>query len=225
MKPLFFLCIISLFGQQAQAQTMERQWPFRPIAVGTVPPVEVSDDVQRLFIKQQWTPGVVVLQNNSMPRPLPLLFDVYSNQLYYQQGGVAMEFLDPVRQFSMRLLHKNDSVDLLFRRGYPPVQKNTETTFYEVLADGAYQLLRCRAKTIYLHKENIPEEDRTYNKELLYAYAPGGKLVPIKKDAESLKKALPEKAAAIEQLVATHRLRLKQEADLVRLFELLNKES
>lgn len=222
MKSLVMLLLA--FGvQQVAAQSIEAARHSRPLAMGSLPPTEISDDVQRLFLKQQWAPGTVLLKNNNSTLHFPLLFDVYSNQLYYQKAGLVMEFLEPVQEFSMRILRKNDSVDLLYRRGYPPFQKNTDVTYYEVLVDGPYQLLRCKAKSIYLLKEEVPEEERTYKKEFLFAYLPGGKLVLLKKDKDYLLAQMPEAAAAIEQLSAQHKLKLKNEEQLVRLFQLLNK--
>lgn len=208
--------------EQANAQSIESSRHIRPLAMMSLPPEEISDDVQLMFIKQQWAPGTVTLRNNNNTRSFPLLFDVYSNQLYYQQAGIAMEFLEPVKQFTIRMLRKNDSVTLLYRSGYPDHQKNTATTFYEVLVDGPYQLLRCKAKTIYLHKEEVPEEQRSYQKELLFAYLPNGKLVLIKKDKSYIMQQMPEAAATMKQLTDAHKLKLKNEEQLVKLFQLLN---
>lgn len=216
----FTLLLFSLFP--TKAQTIEASQTRRPLAMSSLPPVEVTDDLQRMFIKQQWSPGTVVMKTSGITRQLPLLFDVYSNQLYYQQGGQVMEFLDPVQQFTLGLVRKNDSIQLLFRSGYPPVQKNTEATFYEVLVDGRYQLLRCKAKTIYLQKDIVPEEERSYNKELLYAALPHGKIVPIKKEKNFILEQLPEQATTIKELIDRHKLKIKTEEGLVQLFELLN---
>lgn len=217
------MLLLTCAMQQAMAQSIEAARHSRPLAMGSLPPTEISDDVQRLFIKQQWVPGTVVLKNNNNTLRFPLLFDVYSNQLYYQKAGLVMEFLEPVHQFTMRIMRKNDSVDLLYRRGYPVFQKNTDATYYEVLVDGPYQLLRCKAKTIYLVKEEVPEEQRTYQKELLFAYLPDGKLVQVKKDKAHLLAQMPDAATTIEQIAAQQKLKLKNEEQLVRLFTLLNK--
>jgi hypothetical protein len=222
MKALALL-FMAFALQQAAAQSIEAARHSRPLAMGSLPPTEITDDVQRLFIKQQWVPGTVLLKNNNTTLHFPLLFDVYSNQLYYQKAGLVMEFLEPVEEFTLRIMRKNDSVDLLYRRGYPVFQKNNDATYYEVLVDGAYQLLRCKAKSIYLVKEEVPEEERTYQKELLFAYLPGGKLVLLKKDKDHVLAQMPEAAPAIERIAAQHKLKLKNEEQLVRLFTLLNK--
>ncbi|OLY91030.1 hypothetical protein SAMN05444008_113107 [Cnuella takakiae] len=223
MKPLL-LSFYLLMACSAFSQQQELRYTPRPLAMGSLPPVEVTDDVQKLFIKQQWSPGVVTLKTSGQQRQLPLLFDVYNNQLFYQQNGQVMEFLDPVQQFSMGIIKKDDSIQVVYRSGYPPVQRNDEATFYELLADGPVQLLRCKAKSIYLAKEDIPEEERGYKKEMLYASLPDGKIIPVKKDKDYLVKQMPAQAAAISQLTEKHKLKLKNEAALVQLFRLLNQE-
>ena len=83
----------------------------------------------------------------------------------------------------------------------------------------------CKAKTIHLYKdEEVPEEKRDYSKELFYALLPGNKMVQLKKDKEFVLKQMPEQAETINTLAATHKLKLKNEAQLVELFQLLNNQ-
>ncbi|HEU0110415.1 MAG TPA: hypothetical protein VFQ73_06030, partial [Flavisolibacter sp.] len=144
---------------------------------------------------------------------------------YFLQHEQIMEFAEPVTEFSMKLLKKSDTVTVAYRNNYPAIDKNTQETFYEVLVDGNYQLLRCKAKTIHLYKdEEVPEEKRDYSKELFYALLPGNKMVQLKKDKEFVLKQMPGQAETIKTLAAEHKLKLKNEAQLVELFQLLNNQ-
>ena len=195
----------------------------RMIPMGSLPPVETNEDIQAKFLKQEWSPGLVSFKNSNQQMRVPLLFDVYSNKLYFLQENQIMEFLEPVSEFTLTLLRKGDSSRVTFRSFFPSIQKNTPETFYEVLVDGKIQLLKCKAKTIYLYKDqDIPEEERRYNKELLYAFLPGDKIVAIKRHKENLLMQLPDFAAAIQSILEPKKIKLKSEESLKQLFRLLN---
>ena len=70
----------------------------------------------------------------------------------------------------------------------------------------------------------MPDEKRDYSKELFYALLPGNKMVQLKKDKEFVLKQMPGQAETIKTLAAEHKLKLKNEAQLVELFQLLNNQ-
>lgn len=112
----------------------------------------------------------------------------------------------------------------LFRNDYPAIERNSVNTFYEVLVDGQFQLLKCRAKSVYLHKDTeAAEEERVPSKELLYIYTPNKKILLIKKNKSQIISQLPDYAANIENIVRTKRLKLKNEAALKELVVELNR--
>jgi hypothetical protein len=57
----------------------------------------------------------------------------------------------------------------------------------------------------------------------LYVYA-GGSITKIKKDKESVMRALSQYAEEIRVIVEREKLKLKSETDLVKLFSELNKK-
>ena len=214
---LFFI------GVSASGQIeMKRHTP-RMLAYSNLPEDEKSENVQKNFINQTWRKGKVVFRNATNPVEVPLIFDVYSNRLYYHNNGSIMEFNQPIKEFTIPIFVKADTLQLLYRSTYPAIHKNTEETFYEVLVDGTFQLLRCKAKTIALYKDqDLPEEERNYSKELLYAWLPDGTMVQVKKDKEYLLKEMPKYANAIQRICAERKLKLKNETQLIQLFSALN---
>ncbi len=194
----------------------------RMLAQGSLPDDPKGEDVQKNFITQTWRKGTVYFRNTSDKLEVPLIFDLYSNKLYFLKDGVIMEFTEPIKQFTISL-GKEESVSILYRSFYPAIHKNTDETFYEVLVDGNFQLLKCKAKTIGLYKDlNLPEEERTYTKELHYAFLPDGNMVLVKKDKDFLLKEMAAYAAAIQKICSDEKLKLKNEAQLKELFAALN---
>ena len=217
-----FLAFVIIGTAHSQVGKEFTQHNPRMIAYGTLPDDPKGEDVQKNFITQTWRKGTVHFRNTSDKLEAPLIFDLYSNKLYFLKDGVIMEFTEPIKQFTISI-GKEESTSLLFRSYYPAIHKNTEETFYEVLIDGNFQLLKCKAKTIGLYKDlNLPEEERTYTKELLYALLPNGYIVMVKKDKDFLLKEMADHAAAIQKICSDEKLKLKNEAQLKELFAALN---
>src|SRR5262245_52237708 len=121
------------------------------------------------------------------------------------------------------LVKNGDSTWYLFRSGYAAVNKNTEETFYQVLIDGNYQLLKCTAKTNLLYKdEELPEEKRNALKVMLYGCMPDNKIAEIKKDKESPVINIPGHTEKIMKVADEHNLKLNKDKALIKLFEYLN---
>lgn len=187
-------------------------------------PIEGEDEsVQMNFINQKWSAGTIQYKNSGRTLHLALLFDVFGNKLYFNQGNQIMEFTEPVSEFKIQLVAKGDTNLITYRNGFPPIQRNNEETYYEVVNEGKISLLKCKAKTIYMiREENVPEALRNYSREMYYALLPGNKLVPIKKDKADILKQLPEYATIIEEILKDKKLKIKTDQSLKELFVYLD---
>lgn len=219
LAALPLLCSIYL----AQAQE-SANFPNRLTSTSRAPDVPINESLRKKFLEQEWTPGTVTFKNGAPAMKMPLIFDEFGEKLYYQQGNTTMEFNHPVASFHLMLVNNGDSGYVTFRSAYPPIHKNTGETFYQVMVDGKYQLLKCKAKTIALYKEDVPEDHRKEQiREMLYALLPGGQMVEIKKDKDYLY-GLPPVGDTIKQVAEAKNLRLKNDKNLIELFELLNQQ-
>lgn len=183
---------------------------------------EESEDVQTRFINQQWSDADIAFKTPIQTVNLPLIFDEYNNTPYFLRNGQIMEFSAPVREFTMQVPSKKGNSPVTFRSTYPAIGKNSEETFYQVLSDGNFQLLKCRAKTNGLYKETDTVEEKNFMKEVLYAYLPNKKMVIVKKDKDQIISQMPEYASAIRKIIDSEKLKLKNESALIKLFSLLN---
>jgi hypothetical protein len=189
--------------------------------IGSGDPMENDDNIQAKFLRQEWSPGIVKFKSGRDIMHVPLIFDVDNNKVYYQESNNIMEFQDSVSEFVMKVIHDHDSTFQLFRNGYPTLQNNSTATFYEVVVDGNIQLLKCRARSIYMFKD-AELDQRKAAKELWFAYLPGNKLVLIKKDLDNILKQMPAYATQIQQIVDKNKLKLKSDKKLKELFTKLN---
>jgi hypothetical protein len=187
-------------------------------------PEEDGTDLQKKFVKQEWTPGVVKFRSGRPAMEVPLLFDVLSDKLYYLTGDLIMEFVDSVSQFSVNVPYKGDTITMLYRRFYPPIQANSSATFYQLLVDGKISLMKCQAKSIFLFKDPAIPEERKKDppKQLYFAFLPGKKIVQVDLDPEKISGAMPEYSNLIYDIIKKEKLKPKDEERLSLLFIHLN---
>lgn len=187
----------------------------RPLKVKGIEDVEGT-----AYLFEDWKQGNVTFFNNSVLSGVQLKFAVYGNQLFFKKGEDMLEFTMPVKEFTISSNNKT----LLYRSLYPSLGENTTSTFYNVIADGKYQLLKLTTREIRDHKSyNEPVTKKFQDKEAWLVFSPTGVLQYAKPDKASLQTALPEKSADIERIIREKKLKLKNEADLITLFAELNK--
>ena len=187
-------------------------------------PDEDGTDLQKRFLKQEWTEGIVKFRSGRPDIHAPLLFDVFDNTLYFLQDSVVMEFVDSVSEVQFITYFNKDTVHMLYRRFYPAIQANSSATFYKVLVEAKVQLLKCSAKSILLFKEpETPEQRREDPPEFLYfAYLPNGKIVQVEPNAEKLMNQMPEYKEQIREIIQKEKLKIKDEQRMIQLFVHLN---
>jgi hypothetical protein len=175
------------------------------------------------FLMEDWNWGAVKMKNGRYAKDVSLRFDLYNNRLFFMRDNVSFEFVLAVHEFMIGYLNGSDSQSVLYRNGYPAVDKNTSETFYEVLADGKIQLLNFKYKFLQEYRPyNEPPRKKFAEKEKLYILLPGDKIVEIKKDKDDILKAMPEYAAAITKIVDEKKLKLKRQEDIAQLVVALN---
>ena len=173
------------------------------------------------YLNTEFVLGRVVFSNGKMSNDVYLQFDLFNNTLLFRRDDIALQFVDTVTTFFLQHT-ENNTLGLVFRSNFPPINGNNRTTFYELLVDGKVQLLKHRYKKINGYREFDAASKRRYEESSnLYAALPDNTIIRIKKDRNYLMKAMPEYADKILEL--TDNLRVKNEESLVTLFQELNK--
>ncbi len=230
MKKILVAIITLLVINELQAQSLgagvgNSQPPSRRMEVYSwaTRPDEDETNLQKRFIDQEWTNGLVRFKSGRPELHVPLLFDVHNDMLYFLQDSVIMEFVDSVSEVHFYTRFNKDTVHLLYKRFYPPIQANTSATFYQVLLDAKISLLKCSSKSILLFKDpGIPEEKRKDQGFVYFAHLPGNRIVPVAPDAGLLAERLPEYAEQLSSIIKNEKIKPKDEARLIQLFIHLN---
>jgi hypothetical protein len=160
------------------------------------------------YLQEDWAQGAVDLKNGKSFKEVALKYDLVADEvLFKNEKGEAYAFAQPVKAFS--LIRPGDKSQRIFRNGYAPVKGGTESSYYEVLADGKVQLLQRKVKKI--------REDKAYG-----SIAKDGVPVNIKKSEKAVLEAIGGDSTALEAYIRSNKLNLKNDGDLVKLLTYYN---
>ncbi|MBL0355378.1 MAG: hypothetical protein IPP72_00135 [Chitinophagaceae bacterium] len=93
------------------------------------------------LLNDNWGNGEVLLQNNFLFKNLELQFDLYKNELHFRKNDIVYLFVDSIKEFSMKFKDSLEMRSVVFRSGFPSIQKKTGASFYQVIADGSNVVL------------------------------------------------------------------------------------
>ena len=126
------------------------------------------------FLTEDWMPGTVTFQNGKTAQVESLRFSPFNNTLYFLRDGQMLEFVEPVKEFEITVADKGKNKKLLFRSGYPAIDKQSTATFYHVMNDDSTQLLRWIQKTIEDYRTyNQPLTQKFIDRDYFYSYKDG----------------------------------------------------
>jgi hypothetical protein len=182
---------------------------------------EISGVEGTPFLDKDEQIGTVRFKDGRMTKDVHLKFDMLNSKLYFVRDGVNLEFIDTVKDFYLQSV-ENNTLGAVYRSDFPPIDRNTSSTFYELLVDGKLSLLKHRYKVITEYREYSASTKKRYDERTqLYASLPGNRIIKIRKDRKFLMEAMPEYADKIKTI--TDKLKLKNDESLITLFEELNK--
>lgn len=222
------ITVLSQVITQPGAAVSTFVFPSTPLFIDDIsgkPFLEKKDDAIKgsPLLLANWHPGTVIFRNGQQAKDLPLLYNVSKNILYFKRGEGILEFVQPLREFSLRVAKDNDSVNLIFRNGYRSFEKNNQETFYEVLVDGSIQLLKQYTKTLLSYKPYNQPEQQEYTDKVKYFIFRDGKLTLIKRDKEFLIQTFPDLSERIRSWCETNNNSVKSEPQLAALIGSFNK--
>jgi len=110
-----------------------------------------------------------------------------------------------------------------FRSGYPPLDKNNASQFYQVLSDGGLQLLRFIKKEIAEQKDVMTGEVRKefVTHEEYYTFS-NGEIKKLKKDKEYVEELMKDQKEKISEYVKEKKINFKNISNLTTLFDYYN---
>lgn len=191
----------------------------RPIVL-----LNVMDISGSPYLSTEYKTGFVKVKSGYHEDGVPVRFNIYKNVIEFKQKGIelTLDDLDIAMYFDV----PGDSNSLrIFKTGYPAIEKQKESSIYEVLAMGdKAHLLKYFSQKVEEVKsmgDYDKKELNTYSN--LYLFIPGKGIEKIKADKKAVMNHFPGQEDKIEALIKDNKLNLKKENDLAELITLINR--
>lgn len=176
------------------------------------------------FLTPEYKFAKVEIPSGKSVSNVPVKFNILSNAMMIQKEGRDMK-LDAFKTVVYTEYQTDGSEkQIIFKNGYPAVDKQTEKSIYQVLSTGAtVELIKFMSQKVedaatlgdYSRREIVTSEQ-------YYLYTKNGTIKRIK-GKKDFTETLPELSAKISEIITTNSLKLKSEADITLLVEALNK--
>jgi hypothetical protein len=177
------------------------------------------------FMSNDYKQGSVQISNDKIVNNVLLKFNIYSNAMMIQRDGEELK-LETFDLASYDEPGNGGTIKhMMFRQGYPEIDNHPPTAIYQVLAMGQkIHLLKFLSQKV----EDVPTLGDYSRREIvttsqLYVYIPGGEMKKIKSSKQSIVEAAPGLSSKIDEIVKAGELNLKNESDIIKLANELNK--
>lgn len=175
------------------------------------------------YLFKDWMDGVVTFKSGRVVKQFKLRFDCARNRLMLQYEGASFAAESQVKEFVLYTSTRKNKDSMVFRKGFPAIDKNTEDTYYQVLLSGKATLLRLFTKVVVEEKQlvNTTNHARLEDEELYYLLQDGA-MISLPKDKEGLVKKLPAQPDELKQFVAKQTLRMEKPEDFIKIITKYN---
>lgn len=179
-----------------------------------------TDLVGSVFLEDQWTNAIVQTQKDEIYKDIQVKYNVLEDILYFLgEMDVTMKFIFPIKEFS---LLPNNGSPKVFRSGFPKISDYNEVSFYQVLTEGKVLLLKKNIKRITDKREyNSAVTTKEVITNAKYFLFQDGKITEAKKDKSFLLTYF-DKKNGLDNFLATNKIDLKKEEDLIKLVKYYN---
>lgn len=183
---------------------------------------KISTAAGNPYLFKDWMDGVVYFKSGRVVKQFKLKLDCARNRLMMQFEGNAFAAESQVKEFVIYTSKKNKD-SLLFRKGFPAIDKNTADTYYQVMLSGKAVLLRRYSRILVEEKQLVSsnsshrlEEDEAF---FLYQHEV---MIPLPRNKEQLLEKLPVQSDQLKTFVAQQTLRMDKADDFLRIISKYN---
>ncbi len=173
------------------------------------------------YLYNDWQKGIVKLNNGKVYKNVFLKYDLVNDELFFKKpsSDEILGFVDDIFEFSIT----TDVKTLNFKKGFPPAERFTKNSFYEILQGVTVTLLKKQTKVILETKAyNAASTDRQFDENIAYYVFINNKTERIKKDKKSLIAALSDKKDAVEEYINKEKLKFKTDEELIAVIKFYN---
>lgn len=172
------------------------------------------------YVVTDWRIGKITTNKEEIGEFLLKFDEVEEELLVLGENNAVKNFAVTIESFTIR-----DGIkERFFISGFKPTKNSNSNTYFEVIADGKIKLLKKNYKRISEYKEYSGTIAKIIKDDIQY-FVVGEDNEPkqIKLDQKSILVALSHKASLIDEYIKSNTINLKEEADLVSVFQFYNK--
>ncbi len=233
MKYALLILIVLFYSIKGQAQTLNN-FSLKDIGQsmlivtdGTGKTVNMGLDMENYgtpFFDTEYYPATIELVNGQRYENIPVKINLLSNEvLFKSDDGKELAILPSIQSV---VLNKN-GVPCLFKFGYPNFEKQNAKTIYQVLTDGETSVLKYYFVQV---TEAKPYSSATMLRTIekfpkLFVFNKNIGLQKAPKSNEEAALLFKKDDAKLNNILQSNKLKIKKEEDLVKCFELMNKQS
>jgi hypothetical protein len=216
---LFVVFVMAGFSFAAHGQGMVTSNQGTPIVSQAYAEVNGSP-----YLSSKWVKGDVALKDGKIYKGVDLKYDQVGDQLLFKaDNGDSLAFAQPVHEFELPVTEKGKTAIHNYRNGFPAVNGNTPSNFYEVINDGKVKILKRTKKNIQSHKDySSANLINDINTNISYYILKDNAITLIKVNSKTVLDALNDKSAQIGKYIKDNNLDVKQDADLGKVFAYYN---
>ncbi|MBU3744544.1 MAG: hypothetical protein FGM61_08350 [Sediminibacterium sp.] len=226
LKLIVTCCIVTFFANISQAQTATGNTGSMiqlKDANGQILVVGEDNKSVNTWLLKKFSKGDLVFTDGKNSSDTSMNYSMLTGELCFMYEGLLYKVSKPVKKFSLTAASENGSEQIRqFENGFPAIDKNTNTTFYEVIFEGTkwivlkYWYMQPRESTAYggtTEKTFVTLTDYYLFNQSSNTLQFLGDRLTIKKIA----KLMPELQSAIMQWVEKNPSAMKTDADFIKL--------
>lgn len=219
MKFLFLLLtFISLKSYSQYALS-----PFADVQGTLLREIKYEDVKGSPYLSDNWALGKVTTKSGKHYADVPLKYNVMDDKLIFKhENGNPMYFVEPVTAFELNNIISGTSAK--FVNGLPGTDHYNASSYYEVIFSGQVSLFKKIGKVITESKEyGSAITNKSFNTTSNYFVLSDDKFSKITPNKKTISILFPSKEQQLNDYLKKEKIDLKNDDDLKKLFEYLNK--
>ncbi len=211
MKNIILICFIfSSFPIFSQNQSVGQTHSVQVIQFYNFPPKKYDVLSGNPYINLDFSNGEILPWKGSWQKGYSLRLNTHSQQLEIKEN-------DQIKAATAELLQGFKIGNSTYLTGFQPIEKNTSTTFYELLYEGKLKLLKY-TNTVFEEVKTADDvkQGNQFTTYYIYYIWENEKLTKFLLGKKSFLKALPEKySSKIDKYIDEKKLKMKEVADFI----------
>ena len=178
------------------------------------------------FINENWERAMLTLARGKTIGPVMVKLNIERNELNFKDSANKEFVAEPeqVRKIDYISFYLKDSIRYVFKNGYPAINKQTASFYYQVYTEGKIELLGKKTKYIKVDKNDLSGETTMEFLDaatVFYVYSNRTmqEFFPYKSLALTI---MRDKEQAIAAYMSENKSNLKKTLDLIKLFQYYN---